>query len=45
MAINVDRGVDLLHDRIGAFTEAAAPHLVTHGLSLAFALALFSFVA
>ncbi len=30
---------------IGAFAEAAAPHLVTHGFSLSFSLALFGFVA
>ena len=28
--VEVDRGIDLLHDRVGTFAEAAAPHLVAH---------------
>src|SRR5215217_6649461 len=30
VAVDVDRGVDLRHDRVGLRREAAAPHLVTH---------------
>jgi hypothetical protein len=33
MAIDVDGDVDFLHDRIGAFGEPAAPHLVAHDLT------------
>ena len=28
--VNVDRGVDRLHDRVGARREAPAPHFVAH---------------
>src|SRR5262245_55129579 len=28
--VNVDRGVDLRHDRVGARREAPAPHFVAH---------------
>ena len=34
VTIDVDGDIDFLHDRIGAFTEPAAPHLVAHGLLL-----------
>ena len=30
LAIEVDGGVDLLHDRMGCALEAATPHLVAH---------------
>ncbi len=30
MAVEIDRGVDLLHQRVGLLTEASAPHLVGH---------------
>jgi hypothetical protein len=30
MAIDVDRDVDLFHDRVGALREPATPHLVAH---------------
>src|SRR5205085_3932977 len=32
-AVEVDRGVDLLHGRVGAGREATAPHLVAHDTS------------
>jgi hypothetical protein len=31
LAVDVDRGVDLLHQRIGLLAEAPAPHFVGHG--------------
>ena len=34
VTIDVDGDVDFLHDRIGAFAEPAAPHLVAHDLLL-----------
>src|SRR5579863_2920752 len=30
VAVEIDRGVDLLHDRIGFRPEASAPHFVAH---------------
>ena len=30
VAVEIDRGVDLLHDRIGPGPEASAPHFVAH---------------
>src|SRR3569833_82984 len=33
MPVEIDGGVDLLHDGIGARGEPPAPHLVAHGLT------------
>jgi hypothetical protein len=30
VAVEIDRGVDVLHDRIGLRSETAAPHFVAH---------------
>ena len=30
MPVEADGGVDFLHDRVGAFAEASAPHFVAH---------------
>ncbi|MGX1334679.1 hypothetical protein AB7M56_009178 [Bradyrhizobium elkanii] len=34
VTVDVDGDVDFLHDRVGAFREPAAPHLVAHDISL-----------
>ena len=30
MPVEADGGVDFIHDRVGAFAEASAPHFVAH---------------
>src|SRR4249920_1735378 len=32
--VEIDGGVDLLHDGVGVFAEAPTPHLVAHDLNL-----------
>src|SRR5262245_39694939 len=31
--VEIDGGIDLLHDGVGVFAEAPTPHLVAHGLT------------
>src|SRR6516164_7770087 len=35
VAVKIDRGVDLLHDRVGTRAETPAPHFVAHDASAA----------
>jgi hypothetical protein len=34
VAVKLDRGVDILHDRVGLGAEASTPHLVAHDTPL-----------
>src|SRR6516225_9017056 len=42
VAVEIDRGVDLLHDRVGTRAEASAPHFVAHDASAAEVLSLMT---